>query len=559
MKNMLYLTKVLFINSFSGMGFGSSKKKEKKSNSILGVIFLFLILGLLVAAPMIFSGYTIGFMFRGLDLYPIFSSLLPIMCVMVLLFSIFGIISTFYLSSDMDTLLSLPFKSKEIILAKFFNSLTSVYLIELMMMTPILLGIGIGSGANFLYYINIILVTIFLPIVPLSIFGILIVSLMRYTALNRLKDKIQYILTAVIVVFAIGIEIFSTSAMGETPEDLGTALSSMDNTLSYILFFTIPASLSLSSSNILISILSILGLIALSIGSVYLFSLVAEKTYIKGVLGKPQIAIKKKNEEIKFKEEKKISVFGEFVKYDLKTIVRSPSYNMNLIIPVFLVPVIFVISFGFGFTEGAEIDMSFSEIIIMLKEMVNVKEGSIFTFVLAGLTFFTSFTMISSSAISREGKQAFFLKTIPVAPITIINSKIFLGVVLGLLPCLLVLIVLLVLGLINLLDSILFLLPLFFFVVLTNYLSIMVDLKKPLLNWENETVAVKQNINSMFQMLIDWGLTIVLIIIGVLLLLFVKLPAVIVSLLLTLILGGSCVIIYKLLKNKGLKIFDKIG
>jgi ABC-2 type transport system permease protein len=86
----------------------------------------------------------------------------------------------------------------------------------------------------------------------------------------------------------------------------------------------------------------------------------------------------------------------------------------------------------------------------------------------------------------------------------------------------------------------------------------MVDLKRPLLNWENETVAVKQNINSMFQMLIDWGLTIVLIIIGVLLL-FVKLPAVIVSLLLTLILGGSCVIIYKLLKNKGLKVFDKIG
>ena len=72
-----------------------------------------LILGLLVAAPMIFSGYTIGIMFRGLDLYPIFSSLLPIMCVMVLLFSIFGIISTFYLSSDMDTLLETLNKNKK--------------------------------------------------------------------------------------------------------------------------------------------------------------------------------------------------------------------------------------------------------------------------------------------------------------------------------------------------------------------------------------------------------------------------------------------------------------
>lgn len=558
MKNMLYLTKVLFINSFSGFGFGSSKKKEKKSNSVLGVIVLLLILGLFVAAPMVFSGYIIGEMFKGLDLYPIFSSLLPIMSLMVLLFSIFGIISTFYLSSDMDTLLFLPFKSKDIILAKFFNSLTSVYLIELMMMTPILIGIGIGAGANILYYLNTILVTIFLPIVPLSIFGILIVSLMRYTALNRIKDKMQYILTGVILVFVVGIEIFSTSSMGEAPEDLGAALSSMDNTLSHILFYTIPASISLSNSNVLISILSMLGLIALSVGSVYLFSLVADKTYIKGVLGKPQLARKKRNEEIKIKDEKKVSVFGEFVKYDLKTILRSPAYNMNLIIPVFLVPIIFVISFGFGFTEGAEIDMSLSDIVAMVKEMINVKNGSIFLFVLAGLTFFTSFTMISSSAISREGKQAFFLKMIPVAPITIINSKIFLGVVLGLLPCLLVLIALLVVGLINILDFILFLVPLFFYVVLTNYLSIIIDLKKPSLKWENETAAVKQNINSLFEMLIDWGLTIIIIILGVLLL-FVKLPAFVAALLLSLIFGGACVIIYKLLKNKGLKVFDKIG
>ena len=39
--------------------------------------------------------------------------------------------------------------------------------------------------------------------------------------------------------------------------------------------------------------------------------------------------------------------------------------------------------------------------------------------------------------------------------------------------------------------------------------------------WENETAAVKQNINSLFEMLIDWGLTIIIIILGVLLL-FVK-------------------------------------
>ena len=147
MKNTLYLTKVLFLNSF-GLNFSNKdKNNKKKSISRIGYIILMATLILFVGAPMLIMGISMGVSFDaiGTTLEGVnvtlegFKSLLPMISIMILLFSIFGIISIFFLSSDMETLLALPFKPKEIIIAKFLNSLTSVYLIEIMMLYPVLL------------------------------------------------------------------------------------------------------------------------------------------------------------------------------------------------------------------------------------------------------------------------------------------------------------------------------------------------------------------------------------------------------------------------------------
>ena len=341
MKNGLYLTKILFLNSF-GLNFN---KKSKKSISRAGFIALIAILVLFVAAPMILMGVGIGASFKELDLLlEGIKSFIPLMSIMILLFSIFGIISTFFLSSDIETLLALPFKPKEIVIAKFINSLTSVYLIELMMFVPILIGIGVGANLSIIYYFNVLLVTIFLPVIPLALFGILLTSLMRYTALNRIKDKIQYFIMIAAIAFAVGIEVLSSS-MGESMEDLGAIIANQGDTLSYIMFFTLPASLALGTSNFFLSSLYMLIFILMSIGSIFLFGMVGEKIYIKGILGKPQLKIKNKKESIvDLKEEKKTSIFKELVKNEWRTINRSPIYNMNLILPVFIMPIIFTIS-----------------------------------------------------------------------------------------------------------------------------------------------------------------------------------------------------------------------
>lgn len=554
MKNALYLTKVLFLNSF-GVNF---KKKDTKGLSRVGYIGVLLMLLVFVGAPMVITGYSFGVVFKELDLLKEgINAFIPLMSVMVLLFSIFGIISTFFLSSDVDTLLALPFKPKEILFAKFINSLTSVYLIEIMMLYPVLLGIGFGANMNILYHINSLIITILLPIIPLALFGILLTSLMRYTALNRVKDKMQYIIMGMVIIFAIALEM-ATSKAGDTTEDLGILIASQNSVLSYVMFFTLPASFSLTTSNTLLSILSMLGYILLSIGAIYLFCAIGEKIYIKGILGKPQLQIKNKKEnKIILKEEKKTSLFKELIKNEYRSMSRSPVYNINLIMPVFLMPIILGVSFGASLMSVEEIE-SFKELLPLIKEFINFKEGSILLFVIATLSFFSSMSMASSCSISREGKNAYFYKIIPVEPIKIINAKVFWGIIFALVPCLLISLVGLLINLMSVIDVVLMIIPLFFYIVLTNYIGILIDLKRPKLDWDNETTAVKQNINTFFYMLADLGITMLIVTLGVILI-FIKIPSFIASLILSLLFLLICVIIYRLIKNKGLDIFKNIG
>ena len=91
-----------------------------------------------------------------------------------------------------------------------------------------------------------------------------------------------------------------------------------------------------------------------------------------------------------------------------------------------------------------------------------------------------------------------------------------------------------------------------------NYIGIIIDLRRPKLDWDDENTAVKNNVNGLFFMLIDWAITALIVGIGVVLL-FINIPGFITSIILSLIFLVGCVIIYKLLENKGLTLFDKIG
>lgn len=562
MKNILYLTKILFLNS---MGASSNNKKSKKRFSRIGIISLVVILFGLVFVPMVYLGIEMGKMFAPFGMLDIILKLfLPISSIILIVFSIFSIISTFFLSSDIETLIGLPIKPRDIIIAKFLTSLMTVYLIEFMMFTPIIIGLGIGLEVNVLYYFYTILITIFLPFFPLSILGIVLVSLMRYSAMSKMKDKIQYFIMAFAVIFALGMQVLSEMIPEmmvdnvDAIEAIKLTFSGPANLFSGIMFFTYPASIALSTNNIIISILSMLGFIAISFVGLGIFAYVGEKIYIKGILGKPQIKSKKyKEEKVEIKSEKETSLFKNLVANEWKLMWRSPTFNMNLIASVLVVPIIFAFSFGIGFIRGSD-GVSFKEIVGAMGEMISLDSAFAMCIAIAIFSFFTCFSPISSTAISRDGKHAWCNKVLPINPMTIIYAKMFWGLVLGFIPVVFLGILALVIGVFNIIELIMVLIPIALIVVFTNFIAIMIDLARPKTHWDSEQSAVKQNMNTLFFMLIDWGITAVIAIIGVILF-DVDLPNYFITIILTLLLGAGCVILNRLLKKKGIEVFKNIG
>lgn len=562
MKNILYLTKILFLNS---MGASSNNKKSKKRFSRIGIISLVVILFGLVFVPMVYLGIEMGKMFAPFGMLDIILKLfLPISSIILIVFSIFSIISTFFLSSDIETLIGLPIKPRDIIIAKFLTSLMTVYLIEFMMFTPIIIGLGIGLEVNVLYYFYTILITIFLPFFPLSILGIVLVSLMRYSAMSKMKDKIQYFIMAFAVIFALGMQVLSEMIPEimvdnvDAIEAIKLTFSGPANLFSGIMFFTYPASIALSTNNIIISILSMLGFIAISFVGLGIFAYVGEKIYIKGILGKPQIKSKKyKEEKVEIKSEKETSLFKNLVANEWKLMWRSPTFNMNLIASVLVVPIIFAFSFGIGFIRGSD-GASFKDIVGAMREMISLDSAFAMCIAIAIFSFFTCFSPISSTAISRDGKHAWCNKVLPINPMTIIYAKMFWGLVLGFIPVVFLGILALVIGVFNIIELIMVLIPIALIVVFTNFIAIMIDLARPKTNWDSEQSAVKQNMNTLFFMLIDWGITALIAIIGVILF-DVDLPNYFITIILTLLLGAGCVILNRLLKKKGIEVFKNIG
>lgn len=562
MKNILYLTKILFLNS---MGASSNNKKSKKRFSRIGIISLVVILFGLVFVPMVYLGIEMGKMFAPFGMLDIILKLfLPISSIILIVFSIFSIISTFFLSSDIETLIGLPIKPRDIIIAKFLTSLMTVYLIEFMMFTPIIIGLGIGLEVSVLYYFYTILITIFLPFFPLSILGIVLVSLMRYSAMSKMKDKIQYFIMAFAVIFALGMQVLSEMIPEimvdnvDAIEAIKLTFSGPANLFSGIMFFTYPASIALSTNNIIISILSILGFIAISFVGLGIFAYVGEKIYIKGILGKPQIKSKKyKEEKVEIKSEKETSLFKNLVANEWKLMWRSPTFNMNLIASVLVVPIIFAFSFGIGFIRGSD-GASFKDIVGAMGEMISLDSAFAMCIAIAIFSFFTCFSPISSTAISRDGKHAWCNKVLPINPMTIIYAKMFWGLVLGFIPVVFLGILALVIGVFNIIELIMVLIPIALIVVFTNFIAIMIDLARPKTNWDSEQSAVKQNMNTLFFMLIDWGITAVIAIIGVILF-DVDLPNYFITIILTLLLGAGCVILNRLLKKKDMEVFKNIG
>lgn len=423
----------------------------------------------------------------------------------VFFFSIFYVISVFYFSKDIESLLPLPLKSSEILAAKFTVTLFYEYLTELVILAPVLIGFGIAGKSGFLYYLYSIVVFLTLPILPLIYASILSMLVMRFTNIAKNKDKFRIVGGIIAMFLAIGLNAYVTkfSSSSLDVEGLQQLLSQGNNsivgTMAGIFFSNRFAVTALLYNEVLKGFVNLIIFVIICLLFVMLFLSFGEGMYFKGVLGISETSAKRKKfseAELRKSSVQKSALKAYTIK-ELKLLFRTPVYFMNCVLVNFIMPIFIILPFLVQPSEMKELQG--------LSKYITGSRGSAVVLAAAFCisVFITSTNGITASAVSREGTNIFVCKYLPVDYKTQIMAKVLSGISMG------------VIGTLSIVLSAVLFVPIPVHVILlisiasilgitfSSFVGILIDLNFPKLVWDSEQKAVKQNFNVVLNMLVS--------------------------------------------------------
>lgn len=558
MSKLLALTKVLLKNNLLSLQ-SNSKKNKNKYFGIIGFILIFILVMGSIGIPIIFAIDSV------LEILPIknilLAFILPFAGIATIIFSVFSVVSVFYLSKDVEHLLPMPIKAKDILLAKFLVSLVNQYYILIMFILPCLIGVGVGIDASLLYYIYTAVVFLFLPVIPSVIVTFIILLITKFTGIMKNKDMFMYVSTALIVVFALGYNYIVQSFITIDLDNVGMTIKGVEDALLPYLRNIFPfynsGVTALVNYNNLNGIFSLITFVAFNFLAVVIMYFAGEKLYLKTLT--ITRGNKKKSESIEeileCKNDKKNNTFSWLLRKEWLIIKRTPIFMLNIVVIVFLMPLILFVSIFISYLSTG------GNVSVPINVDVNkfISDPFIYLVILAVLVFFTSTSFACSTSISREGNYAWFMKVIPVSYFKQINVKVFFGVLLDMLGVLLIAVIPIIMYKIPFYYVLCVFIPLSLIVIILNYFNILLDLKKPRLNWSEEAAAVKQNMNGLFSMLIT---SMVCVIFGLLAFLFkikdINMNVIILSSVITIISGIILALVVKWFYKNNNKLLDNV-
>ncbi|MDV3426860.1 MAG: hypothetical protein LIR50_06670 [Bacillota bacterium] len=498
MSSMFKLTRILFKN---GGGLLQVEGKNKKIKALL-LSILILASFLPLSVSLFFGVRTVFPALKAIGAeISILSIALSAISFTVFVFGIFMVLNIFYFSTEIEFLLPLPLKPSNILSAKLFIAMFYEYLIIIIFYLPVVLSYGIEDKAGILFIIYSLVIFLVLPIIPLVMASIINIIIMRFTNLGKHKEftKVLGGIFGIFLILGINFYTQNKAVSMENPQDMVALLTnknSIINLTAKIFPLSKFGSLALLNSANFKGILNLLIFLGISILIFAVFVILGNELYIKGVIGITE-APSKRIKMTKEKMRREVVSGSPFISYfwkEIRLLFRTSIYFLNCILMNFLWPVFILIPL---LTDKNAMN-SFTA----LRTSVNSNEA--ITYILLGvfgfMIFISSSNVISSTAISREGKYFYVNKYIPLSYKTQIMAKVFSGVFISYIGVLLVFIV----GEIVLRLSIVTLLIMLIIspvaVLYPNLLGIIIDLINPKLKWDSEQKAVKQNVNGMIAM-----------------------------------------------------------
>ena len=558
LKKIMSLTKILCKDYFEKLPI--FKVKDSKPGKFFKICVIITMIGLAYI-----SYYIIDFL-NEIGYPQIFlSAYLLIMAVIIMFQQIIASTNIYYFSKDLEYILPFPIKPMELLVARF-NMLISISYISIAMFIVIpLLLYGMMVSASLLYYLGMIIVLVTFPIFFGLIISILMFFVMQLTRIIKNKDIFQFLVTFILIFILTTFEMQAINTVLSNVDQIEkiqqgeniNLLEIIDNKIMQINNYLVtvnPSIKILIGNNIIKNIFEIIKIILVNIIAFIIFMLMGKKLYLKDILKNIQrINTKKiKNGKQNYKY-KKCSKEKAYIKNEFKELIKTPSFFMQCVLPIILIVITLAI---------IVVSMYPSLYAIMQTEDVAEQilefkfDFGIFITIIVIIQLVFTFSNLSITAISRKGKNAFFIKYIP---ISFYKQFLFLNLPQVLLN---IFITLIVLGTAKYLIpqiSIINLLIMFLIATLLNiinsFLMMVVDLRKPNLEWDNETDAIKQNKNKLYQYVLTIFIVLFLIYLKNI---FEKININLAIFFTGLILLIILLLLNKIIKNKINKLFNKI-
>ena len=452
------------------------RRKQSEQNTLTAKIFAklsFLIVFCTLAGAMIGASIYITKKFQILGRPYAFIQLMLYGNFGILFFeSIFQVLSSLYFSKDMRILLRMPIKSSEIVHAKLLKMIMAEYEMEIIMLAIPMTVYGFLNRVGLVYYLYIPAILLVLPIIPICIVAMLVAIIMLLTSKIKNKSLVMYITILV-----------STLVLGIITNQLQLVNPIMNALQNY--------ETGIGLKNVLFYFVTSILFYILTVG-------IVSPIFLKGAIGATINGGKEKTKEklqLTLNDFKQTKLKKAYLRKEFLLIKRSPIFFIQcIILPVYfsamilgIVIMLFIASRNYG------LEMVFQE----LSEITATPLiGGVFLSIVQ-IIYMMNFASVI--AVSKEERWSILSKYIPIRLSRQINMKIWIGKLVNFISSISVIILYFMMSQ-NWIHTLLLLLVSIGMNILGEKIKIMIDLKNPKIDWDNEFTMMKQNTNVMYEL-----------------------------------------------------------
>lgn len=424
---------------------------------------------------------------------------LPLFSILMIIQVIALSSQVFYYSKDLEFVLPLPIKPRDILIAKYNTLVIIIYFFEAIFLLVPLLSYGILTVNSIDFMIKAIITLIVLPMFLVSVINIIMLFVMKLTKFYKNKTVFQLLTTMILifgVIFVMYLQIRNIIEQNqqEQIEIIKKINLYLDEINDRFVIINPIIKMLINNENSLINIIRV---IFINIIPLIIFILIGERLYLDNILcGNSFIKNKKKNKKINkkfYKRNKSLS----YLKKDLNCLIKNPIFFIQHICQYISIVVIVIL-------------LIIVILPLVIKEMqqenfwqdINIEQTKleITLIVVAGIQILFTFANLSISAISREGSNAVFLKYIPISlykqfkiktvPQTMFNTFVICAIIVTFYK---------ILPKINIIYYIILFILSMILNILNSYLMLLIDLNKPNIKWTNEESIAKNSTNKIYQ------------------------------------------------------------